>query len=365
MTNVSIIIPFFNNIRMTKACLESIYRKTFSPGVHYEIILVDDASRTPYSFAEHKRKFGSSFRLIKNKTNLGFAKSCNRGAAVADGEYLVFLNNDIIALEGWLEGLLSAVQFNSEVGIVGSKLLYPDKTIQHAGVCFDDEHLPFHIYHRLPSAFPGANKRREFNAVTGACFLIPAVLFREIGGFDENYINGLEDIDLCLKVRAIGKKVVYSPASVLYHLESKTRSKVPAKQVDNLAYFKKLWEKRIQPDYLKYYKEDFTENRLPDLFVKIKRILEQNGVLAIWGAGRGGRHILSLLEFIQMKPHVFIDSDPQKWGGKIREYPICPPEYLIQRKKQEKEIFVFISSLWSREIKKALIEMGFTADCFY
>lgn len=365
MTGISIIIPFHNNIQLTKDCLESIYRGTLSTRFYYEIILVDDASSVAYSFDEYKPKF-YSFRLIVNKINLGFAKSCNLGAEAANGEYLVFLNNDTIVLEGWLDGLLSVINSDQEIGLVGSKLLYPDNTIQHAGVCFDDELLPFHIYHRLPSSFAGANKLREFNALTGACFMIQSELFREIGGFDENYSNGLEDIDLCLKVKASNKRIVYSPDSTLYHFESKTRGKVSTKQVDNIAFFRKRWEKKIQPDYLKYYNEDRTDLLLLDVFLKIKkRGIKQNGALAIWGAGRDGRHLLSLLEFTQLQPHVFIDSDQKKWGNKIKDYQIYPPQYLMQLKNQGKEVFVIIASLWHQEIKKELIEMGFTPDDFY
>ncbi|HBC31239.1 MAG TPA: hypothetical protein DC024_08365 [Clostridiales bacterium] len=364
--NISIVIPFFNNIQLTKECLRNIYQNTSLTSLNYEIIMVDDASTESYSFKEYEVLI-KCITIVKNEINLGFSKSCNRGAEVANYEYLVFLNNDTIVLEGWLEGLLSVMNFDKQIGIVGSKLLYPDNTIQHAGVCFDDECMPFHIYNRLPSSFSGANKVREFAAVTGACFMIQSKLFKELGGFDEIYLNGIEDIDLCFKVREAGHKIVYSPDCTLYHLESKTRKKISTKQVKNLAVFKERWGKKIQPDYLNYYKEDLTEDVfLSDVFLKIKkRTIKENYVLAVWGAGSDGRHMISFLDFIEIEPHLFIDSDQKKWGSKIKGFQIYPPQYLLKLKKEGKKVFVIISSLWHQEIKKSLIEMGFTTNEFF
>ncbi|OQW35778.1 MAG: hypothetical protein A4E19_16140 [Nitrospira sp. SG-bin1] len=215
----SIIIPVCNRLELTRDCLTALSQIGNQP--EYEVIIVDNGSTdgTQEFLAELK----GDVQIIRNEENVGFAKACNRGARVARGQYLVFLNNDTIPQSGWLSSLVSEVDAHQEVGIVGSKLLYPNGTIQHAGVVRDLEHrLPYHIYKNLPADHPAVNQRREFQIVTAACLLIRRALFEEVEGFDEGYMNGFEDADLCLKVRERGYAVVYQPRSVVVHLESQT-----------------------------------------------------------------------------------------------------------------------------------------------
>ncbi|NLW48833.1 MAG: glycosyltransferase family 2 protein, partial [Firmicutes bacterium] len=257
---VSIIIPFFNHIVDTKRCLKSIFESGIANGAYkYKIILVDDFSSDKYDFIEEQKLL--PINLFLNEENLGFAKTCNNGAKEANGKYLIFLNNDTIALNGWLEQLLTVFENNSDVGVVGSKLLYPDNSIQHAGVAFNDDNMPFHIYQHFPSSFPGVNQLREFQAVTGACLMIERELFNYLGGFDEDYLNGLEDIDLCLRVRKAGKKICYNPLSCLYHLEAQTRTLNIAKQRKNVELFGKKWSDKDLCDFRKYYQEDLTDDK--------------------------------------------------------------------------------------------------------
>lgn len=215
----SIIIPVWNRAELTKQCLTALAATT--TGIRYEVIIVDNGSTD-----ETPQLLGSltgDVRVITNDTNLGFAKACNQGASIAKGDYLVFLNNDVIPLEGWLNGLVEEVTTHPEVAIVGSKLLYPDRTIQHAGVIIDhNTGAPYHIYKGYEDTHPAVNKRRELNAVTGACLLIRHTAFDEIGGFDEGFVNGFEDVDLCFRVREKNAHIVYQPRSVLFHLESQT-----------------------------------------------------------------------------------------------------------------------------------------------
>lgn len=215
----SIIIPVWNKVELTRQCLVALGPAT--EDVSFELIVVDNHSTdgTPELLAS----LGGDVRIITNNDNLGFAKACNQGAASATGEYLVFLNNDTIPLKGWLSALVKEVQSDQAVTVVGSKLLYENGTVQHAGVAIDRNNLtPYHIYAGFAGDHPAVNKRRELNAVTGACLLIRRSVFAEIGGFDEGFRNGFEDIDLCLKVREKQGRIVYQPRSVLYHLESQT-----------------------------------------------------------------------------------------------------------------------------------------------
>jgi GT2 family glycosyltransferase len=215
----SIIIPVWNKLDLTAQCLEALAGVTTETS--YEVIVVDNGSTD--GTAEFLASLSGDVQIIRNQDNLGFAKACNQGARAARGKYLVFLNNDTIPLKGWLKHLVSEVEGYPEVGVVGSKLLYQDGTIQHAGVVLNrTEGSPYHIYRGFPGDSPAVNQRREFQVVTGACLLIRRGLFMELDGFDEGFRNSFEDVDLCLKARERGYRVVYQPRSVLYHLESQT-----------------------------------------------------------------------------------------------------------------------------------------------
>jgi GT2 family glycosyltransferase/SAM-dependent methyltransferase/tetratricopeptide (TPR) repeat protein len=215
----SIIIPVWNKIELTRQCLLALAEAT--SGATYEVIVVDNGSTDETQ--EFLMTLGGDVHVIRNTTNLGFAKACNQGARAAHGKYLVFLNNDTIPQADWLSPMVYEVDTHPEVGIVGSKLLYPDGRIQHAGVVLmRSRRSAYHIYQSAFGTSPVVNQRREFQAVTAACMLIRRELFDEVQGFDEHFINGFEDVDLCLKVREKGYHVIYQPRSVVYHLESQT-----------------------------------------------------------------------------------------------------------------------------------------------
>lgn len=215
----SVIIPVWNRCELTRQCLEALVKTT--DDVSWELIVVDNHSTD--ETASFLSTLGGDVQIIINQDNLGFAKACNQGARAARGKYLVFLNNDTVPQPGWLSALVAEVDTHPEVGVVGSRLLYPNGTIQHAGVVRDSHQLlPYHIYKSFAGDHPAVNQRREFQIVTAACLLIRRSLFEAVGGFDEGYINGFEDADLCLKVREHGYLIVYQPRSVVVHLESQT-----------------------------------------------------------------------------------------------------------------------------------------------
>ncbi len=215
----SIIIPVFNKADLTRQCLMTL--STVTDGCSYEVLLVDNNSMD--GTKEFLATLGGDVQVISNPENLGFAKACNQGAAVARGRFLVFLNNDTIPIEGWLSALVREIEDHPEVAVVGSKLLYPDDTIQHAGVVFSRFLLtPYHLFNGAPGNLPAANVRKEFQAVTAACMLVSKETFEQVQGYDEGFVNGYEDVDLCLKIGQLGKTIVYQPSSCLYHLESQT-----------------------------------------------------------------------------------------------------------------------------------------------
>jgi GT2 family glycosyltransferase/glycosyltransferase involved in cell wall biosynthesis/Flp pilus assembly protein TadD len=215
----SVVIPVCNNVESTKKCLTAL--STVTRNIQFEVIVVDNHSTD--GTQEFLSSLGGDVQIIRNPDNLGFAKACNQGAHAARGKYIVFLRSDVVPQDDWLRALVGEVEGYPEVGVVGSKLLCGDGTVQHAGVVFSRSQLsPYHIYRQAPADLPVVNVRREFQVVTGACLLIRRALFDEIGGFDQGFCNGFEDVDLCLKVREKGYRVVYQPRSVLYSLESQT-----------------------------------------------------------------------------------------------------------------------------------------------
>lgn len=258
---VSIIIPVFNRVEYTQKCLESLF--DFGSKFMHEVIVVDNAS------TDGTRKFlaGLSGKIvaIHNEKNLGFAKACNQGAAKASGEYLLFLNNDTIVTENWMDVLVRELEENPEIAMAGSKLLYPDETIQHAGVVFGEDKIPYHIYAREIKEKHYVNKKRKFNAVTAACMLVRNDAFRKVGGFDENFMNGYEDIDLCLKIKELGMDIMYCPESVVYHYESISDGRGD-KHRENQELFLKKWGDRIEQDDYLYKKEDDTQSQ--DLLIR-------------------------------------------------------------------------------------------------
>ena len=248
----SIIIPVFNNLALTKQCLESIYENTDVP---HEIIIVDNGSNDGTRDYLFRVEADAGVRVVYNPSNLGFAKACNQGARAAQGDYLVFLNNDTIVQPDWLPELLDCARKDEKIGAVGAKLLYPDDTVQHAGVVFTEKKLVHHIYKHFYRDHPAVNKEREFQAVTAACMLIKKDLFFQIGAFVESYWNGLEDVDLCFTLREQGYKIVYNPRAVVYHLESKTPGRFDLDKQNSLI-FRSKWNDKIAYDDQKYYQED-------------------------------------------------------------------------------------------------------------
>lgn len=249
--DASIIIPVYNGLADTRRCFSALAANT--DVASYQVIVVDNASSdgTP----EFLWSLGGDVQIITNSSNLGFAKACNQGARVARGRYLVFLNNDTIPQAGWLSALVSLADAEPDAAIVGSKLLYPGTNrIQHAGIVFGPLREPYHIYQNIEADHPAVNQVEEFNAVTAACMLVRSKVFFDAGQFDEKYVNGYEDIDLCLKVRALGYRILYTPGSVLYHAEFSTPGRKDH-QAQNLALFLSRWQDQVEPDESRYYKK--------------------------------------------------------------------------------------------------------------
>jgi len=252
MFKCTVIIPVYNKVSLTRQCVNALLTAPPS-GSEFEIIVVDDASTdsTPQQLAS----YGDRVRTVTHAINTGFATACNDGAAIATGEYLVFLNNDTVAHGQWLDALLSYATRYPQAAVVGSKLLFPNDTIQHAGVVIGQDRWPRHIYAGFPADHSAVNKSRRFQIVTAACMLARRAAFEQVGGFDESFINGAEDVDLCLRLGERGAEIHYCHESVLYHLESVSdgRNEYDA---HNARLYSSRWLERVAPDDLQYYLED-------------------------------------------------------------------------------------------------------------
>lgn len=251
----SIIIPVWNKVELTRQCLTALASNTTD--ISFEVIVVDNGSTD--GTEELLGELKGDVQILRNDQNLGFAKACNQGARAARGKYLVFLNNDTIPQPQWLKPLVSEVDEHQEVGVVGSKLLFADGSVQHAGVVFMRSHRSaYHIYRTVASNASAVNQRREFQAVTAACLLVRREIFDGVQGFDEGFINGFEDVDLCLKIREKGHHVIYQPRSVLYHLESQTPGR-KEHEVHNSRRLQERWRDHwwLGDEDLHYHRDGF------------------------------------------------------------------------------------------------------------
>lgn len=246
----SIVMVAWGKRAMTAMTLESLQR-ALGPklGAEFELVLVDNNS--PDDTLELFDAWEDRATVVRLPENRQFAGGCNAGAQAASGEVLLFLNNDMEFLPGALEALVEQA-LAPDVGIVGARLLYPDGAIQHAGVVWRAFRgigpTPVHLFHFAPGELPHARAVYDLDAVTGACIVMRRELFEEIGAFDEEFVNGLEDIDLCVRVRLEGMRVLYRGDIALVHHESVTRGRDLTIAQHNLRRFHAKWRDMFDDD---------------------------------------------------------------------------------------------------------------------
>ena len=224
---VSVIIPNKDHRADLDLCLTSLLDKgTYR---NLEVIVVENNSTEPETFdyyeeLQEKRK---NVRVVTWKREFNFSAINNYGVTFAHGEYLLFLNNDVEVIEPDVIREMLGYARRDDVGIVGARLLYQDDTIQHAGVVIGFGGIAGHTFIGLHQAensyFHRAMCAQDYSAVTAACMMSKRSLFDQVGGFREELAVAFNDIDYCLKIRSLGKKVVYNPYALLYHYESKSR----------------------------------------------------------------------------------------------------------------------------------------------
>ena len=226
---VSILIPSCDHAKDLRTCVDSIYAKTTYP--HFEIIVIENNSKEEETFRTYERlerQHPDSFRVVRwEGTGFNYSALNNFGARFAQGEYLLLLNNDTeVITPRWLEEMVMFAQ-QERIGCVGAKLLYPDDTIQHAGLGFGYLTLAAHMHKNFPVANPGYMGRliyaHDVYGVTGACLMIRRALYEEVGGLDESFAVAFNDVDFCVRVHKAGYQNLFTPFAMLYHYESKSR----------------------------------------------------------------------------------------------------------------------------------------------
>lgn len=222
---VSVIIPNKNLPDMLARCVDSVLNSTYE---NVELIIVENGSTDPATHALYgKLNAEKSATILEWTQPFNYAAVNNFAANHATGELLLFLNNDMEMIDSdWLESLVRyAVQ--PGVGAVGAKLLFPDDTIQHAGVVVGMGGVAGHGQAYFPATSPGYHQKLLFTqnvaAVTGACLMVPRHVFDRVNGFDEGFVLAFNDVDLCLQILNAKYRIIWTPDAKLYHYESKTR----------------------------------------------------------------------------------------------------------------------------------------------
>lgn len=228
MPFVSIIIPTKNNHTMLKICIDSIVSRTIYS--QYEIIIVNNQSDDEETLSYLQAIPNKNISVIDYNQEFNYSAINNYAVQFAKGTILCFLNDDTGVIEPvWLQELVNTSLRNG-VGGVGAKLIYGNKTIQHAGVGLGLGGVAGHFHVGLPYDSPGyfgrASLIQAVSAVTGACFLVKKEIFEEAGSFDEHHLKvAFNDVDLCLRIGRLGYRIIFNPFSTLYHYESASRGK--------------------------------------------------------------------------------------------------------------------------------------------
>lgn len=248
---VSIIIPVYNQIHYTYACLVSILENT--EGFDYEIIIADDVSTDATKEID---KFVSGLVIARNESNQGFLKNCNNAAKKARGEYIFFLNNDTTVQKDWLPSLIRLLESDKSIGMVGSKLIYPDGRLQEAGGIIWSDGSGWNYGRCDDPNKPEYNYVRDVDYISGAAIMLSRKLWEEIGGFDERYAPAYcEDSDLAFEVRKRGLRVVYQPLSVVTHFEGVSNGTdvngtgLKRYQVENNKKLQEKWSEEFKNQY--------------------------------------------------------------------------------------------------------------------
>lgn len=270
---VSIIIPAYNNWEFTRNCLISIYQHTNN--VPYEIIVGDNVSSDETINLE---KYFSNILYLRNPENLGYIRNINNAASHAKGKYVLTLNNDTTVTPSWLSSMVELMEKDTSIGLVGSKLVYPDGSLQEAGNIIWKDGSGWNYGRLGDPELPEYNYVKEADYISGASNLVRKDIWDKLKGLDERYVPAYcDDSDLAFAIRNLGYKVVYQPLSVVVHYEglthgTNTSSGTKKYQIDNAIKFVQKWNKELNEDH-------FSKNQ--DFFLARDRSKRKKTILVI------------------------------------------------------------------------------------
>lgn len=300
--DVSIIIPVYNHFEYTYACLQSIIANTVK--VKYEVIIADDCST---DITINISEIIKGIRVIKNTENLLFLKNCNNAARYAKGKYIVFLNNDTQVRYNWLYPLSFLLDKDETIGLVGSKLLFPDGTIQEAGGLIYRDGTAANFGRGGNPQSSEVNYVREVDYISGASIMIRHDLWNEIGGFDEIFTPAYcEDSDLAFEVRKHGRRVVYQPASEVIHFEGVSNGKnisdgIKKYQEINISKLRIKWKDILINQSSAGEKEEFAAK---DRKQGRKTVLFISGTVPTYDRDAGSKTIMSYLKLFMQYNYI-------------------------------------------------------------
>jgi O-antigen biosynthesis protein len=312
---ISIIVLAHNQIEMTRRTLESVCQSDFRDD--WELLCIDNGSIESFDplfeqFCAHSIRF----RLLRNSENLSFSEANNRAALAANGNRLIFLNNDLVVSPSALRKLMDVLEKEPNAGITGAKLLFPDNgLVQHAGIAQMLWGYASNYGVGADCNHPAIQQQREMFAVTGALMAIDRKLFNRIGGFDERYRYGYEDVDICLKAWLAERKVIYVPEAIGYHHESSSlKSKRHSYSNEhNYRIFRNRWSEWLEPlekDYLKR--------------------MSQQGIrkAVIFGIGQAARGLFHILSKNGVEVVAFTSTNGSSANPQLADLPVVSLEEL-------------------------------------
>ncbi len=274
---ISIVIPNRDHVEDLRRCVSSIVEK--STWENYEIVIVENNSETREIFSCYDElKNNPRIKIVTWEGEFNYSAVNNFGVGAADGDYVLLLNNDTqVITVNWMEELLMYAQ-RADVGAVGGKLYYADKTIQHAGVVIGlgAHRTAGHVHYRQKRENLGYMGRlcyaQDMTAVTGACLMVKKSLYEEVGGLDESFAVSLNDVDFCLKLRRAGYLNVFTPFAELYHYESVSRGlddkgEKAKRYEEESARFREKWKAELEAGD-PYFNPNFSLDK-PDFSLRV------------------------------------------------------------------------------------------------
>lgn len=296
---VSIIIPVYNQFAYTYSCLRAIVENSGS--ISYEVVLADDCST---DLTQQIEKAVKNIRIVRTDKNLSFLKNCNHSSKFARGKYYLFLNNDTQVQPGWLKPLVQLMDENPDIGLTGSRLVYPDGSLQEAGGILWKDGSAWNYGHGNNPALPEYHYVKDVDYISGASMMVRSEIWKQLGGFDESFAPAYcEDSDFAFSIRKAGYRVVYQPLSVVVHFEGISNGTdlstgLKAYQIENQKKFYKKWKDVLEREHLPNGQDPFQARDRSQLK---KRILVIDHRVPWYDKDAGARNVFMYTQiFLQM-----------------------------------------------------------------